>query len=248
MSMLTCYFDASGSKHGTSVYSVAGYVSTEDGWIAFDRDWTSRLERFHVPHFHMKEFGPSKGHFKGWEGKDCRRAEFLEQLVRITRRYALHSFSVTMNLNVYEAGNRLFSLKERGVVPLLLCGGGCVEKALKWGKEKRRTEPIKFYFEKGELDWGILKKWMDDRGIPCDSAPKRPDPSKSLGFPLTPLQAADFVAWQLRRLYDDSVMKGLDLVRESLRGLMTIPHDWGCREVPDIVKFAKANNFQPRQK
>ena len=246
--MLTCYFDGSGSKGGTKAYSVAGYVSTVDRWITFNEKWAALLKRHDLPYFHMKEFAPSVKHFKDWKGKEAKRGAFLEQLVNITRRYVLHSFSVTLRLDLYEVANEFYPLKKKRVVPLLLTGGGCISKALYWRRNKKRTkEPIAFYFEKDENDWGILKQWANDHGYPCESAPKIPDPSKPLDFPLTPLQAADFVAWEQRKLYDDVVINGLERVRHSLKGLMTIPHHWDAFETRDFTNFAIANKIEPRK-
>ena len=144
--------------------------------------------------------------------------------------------------------NEYFPLKEKRVVPLLPCGGGCISKALHWRRNKQRIEePILFYFEEDEKDWGILKQWANDHGYPCESGPKVPDPSKPLDFPLTPLQAADFVAWEQRKLYDDAVINGLNRIRHSLKGLMTIPHHWDSFEIRDFTNFAIANNLDPRK-
>jgi len=250
MVMLTCYFDGSGDKDSTNVYSVAGYVSTVDRWIDFDKKWSALLKRHGLPYFHMKEFAPSVDHFKEWKGKEKerKRGAFLEQLVNITRKHVLHSFSVTLRMDLYDAANKFYPLKEKRVVPLLLCGGGCIAKALYWRRNKGRAEePIMFYFERDEKNWGILKQWANDHGYPCESGPKLPDPSKPLDFPLTPLQAADFVAWEQRKLYDDVVIQGKDRIRYSLKGLTTIPHQWDAFETRDFTRFAIANKMEPRK-
>jgi len=43
ISMFTAYFDASGSPDEGKALVVAGYVSTGEQWLEFDREWQSLL-------------------------------------------------------------------------------------------------------------------------------------------------------------------------------------------------------------
>jgi len=229
------------------VFSVAGYISTAAEWISFDRKWSKLLFRNKVDYFHMKEFAPSTKQFAAWKKQEPRRGAFLQQLVEITRKHALHSFSVSLDMKLYNRANKYFELEEGDCSPLVICGGTCVEKVLGWRKDRARLEPIIFYFEEGEEGWGIFKTWMDKRGYPCESAPKLPNAKKPLNVPLTPLQAADFVAWETRKLYAETILVMIRKMRGSLEQLTTIPHDWGSFEMSDLRRFIMRNNISTRR-
>ncbi len=241
--MLTCYFDGSGHiADSNGVFCVAGYISTVDEWSKFDQKWNKLLKHNGVDYFRMSEFVQS------WKGKDRKQADFLRQLIRVTRTHVRRSFAISISVKLYNRGNELFVMKERGIVPLLICGGTCVEKAFRWRNERRPTEPIKFYFERGEKNWEILKNWMDRRGYACEDAPKIPDPQNPLDFPVTPFQAADFLAWEQRTLYINAILQSKPGLRGSLRELTTIPHEWETFQFKDYRRFARDNRLVLREK
>jgi len=68
--MFTAYFDASGSPDEGKAIVVAGYVSTGEQWLEFDREWQSLLEQETVSQFHMRDFAHSLREFAEWKGDE----------------------------------------------------------------------------------------------------------------------------------------------------------------------------------
>ena len=60
-------FDASGNKTDQTILLVAGFVSSVEQWMDFDRDWRKRLEDDGIEYFHATEFAHSRGAFEGWK-------------------------------------------------------------------------------------------------------------------------------------------------------------------------------------
>jgi hypothetical protein len=94
ISSYSLYCDAAGGKdHGFIV--VAGYLSTYEKWLAFNREWNILLGTVDLPYFHMKEFAQSRGPFADWKDDErgssrdtfCGRSRVLLSS-KYTRRWA----------------------------------------------------------------------------------------------------------------------------------------------------------------
>jgi hypothetical protein len=81
----TAYFDGSGSPDEGKAFVVAGYLSSADQWLQFDREWRECLEDEGVSSFHMRDFAPSLREFAAWKDDEPRRKQFLGRLIRITK-------------------------------------------------------------------------------------------------------------------------------------------------------------------
>jgi hypothetical protein len=46
--ILAAYFDESGKHHGSKVLTVAGYVSTPERWLAFEKEWKVALAELNL--------------------------------------------------------------------------------------------------------------------------------------------------------------------------------------------------------
>ena len=240
--MFTFYFDASGRKE---VIVVSGYVSTIDRWLKFEKQWNHLLAHFKVKYFHMKEFAHSTGQFTSWKNKSGKRADFLKSLIQIVRNNALCSIAVALNLETYRVFNKHYKLRECGGIPYALCAGTCVEKAFRWIRKKKKTGPIVFVFEDGDVGKGALLKYMETRNYPPPVF-RHKQPENPLDLPVTPLQAADLVAWEHQKLYIESSKEDGRDVRLSLLELTKMPHDWGRIEDRELKRICFRNNIPPR--
>jgi hypothetical protein len=83
------YFDESGHPDdpNTRAFAVGGCIASSEDWNAFDRTWSAALEAAEVPWFHMRDFAHSRGVFEGWPEK--RRRALLATLIRTMKDHRL---------------------------------------------------------------------------------------------------------------------------------------------------------------
>lgn len=84
MALLTGYYDETGdSKDPAQKFvGMAGFVAPAEKWEILERKWKFILKEFKVPYFHMKEFNPSEGVFKGWKDKESKRRRLFGSLIK----------------------------------------------------------------------------------------------------------------------------------------------------------------------
>ena len=95
MAVLSTYLDGGGSVAGSSssVFTVAGYLATDEQWGRWETDWQAALDRFQVPAANMKQFAQFSAPFEAWKEDDTRRADFLESLANIIHQHDLEGFA-----------------------------------------------------------------------------------------------------------------------------------------------------------
>lgn len=238
MLWLTCYYDAAGHPKGKHALVVGGYVAAVPAWLRFEREWKRALNKAGIDVFHMADFMARKGKFENWKGRDHEQARLLLKLVQITNKHARISFSTIILLDAWESVNKTYALREAHCTPYALCGFFTILRTAGWLWRRDRRFKAELIFEDGDLNKGDLI-WMIDRF----TGHKK----KILGglFPtfkgkeLSPLQAADFVAWEhlnaaRERLLKPDVPAGL---RETFKKLETIKKSWRIITEDQLLKF-----------
>jgi hypothetical protein len=82
---LVAAFDASG-KEETEVVVVAGFISSQDDWKSFDKEWRARLKKDGLDYLHMVDFANLKKQFAtGWKEDEPRRQSLFSDLIEIIR-------------------------------------------------------------------------------------------------------------------------------------------------------------------
>ena len=225
--LLACYLDeAGGNKEGFTV--VGGFVSTAALWEQFEIDWRLMLASYKIPHFHMKEFSQSNGPFKKWNDLPKIRRRFLHDATDIIRQRAQWAVFCYVHHQVYEIVDRHFALTETLSSPYAVAGRTCVAQVGLWNRSTNSPlEDIKFVFEDGGPDKGGLLAAMN-------IAPTLPDPifepsreiKNKLGIPrpgLVQLQAADFLAYELRKHRREAADRTGRPVRRSFYEILKVP-------------------------
>jgi len=238
-----CCDEAGGKDCGFVV--VAGYISTLDHWLAFSAEWNYLLGRFDLPYFHMKEFAHSKGPFASWKGDEPTRARFLSKAVEIIKGHVIRGFASLVEIDIFERVQQRHALAEAVGVPYSLAARTCVSKVHLHFPPKTKIHHI---FDQGAAGKGELIRIMERDGY---SPPvfrysrntRLPDGGAAHGF--VPLQAADFAAYEIRKVFKDDPSESwpLQKYRKSLRALATIPsetEDWGRYTEADLVKACTA--------
>lgn len=141
MAILSAYLDASGSVIDPKccVFTVAGYVGTDEQWEAFEDEWQHALDDVGVTHLHMKHFAHSRGEFLDWKGDEPRRARFLERLTGIIRSLELEDFSVALNMEHYRKVDKHFKMTE-SLGAYAMIAAAAIGKIEAWHGRYRRSD------------------------------------------------------------------------------------------------------------
>jgi len=238
----TLYLDAAGGKdHGFIV--VAGYLSTFEKWVSFATKWNLHLAAYDIPYFHMKEFSQSTGAFAGWNHQEDRRRSFLSKAAGIIEKHVERSFGCIVEFDTFERVNKRYGLNDIAGVPYSLAGINCVAKA----GNALLGRNVAYVFEDGDKGKGELMRIMGQEGYPSPCFGPSRDIQKNgrVVKGIVQLQAADFAAYELRKVFKDDPTEAwpLEKYRKSLRMLASIggsnPNDWGRFREKELVELCK---------
>jgi len=240
----TAYFDGSGSPDEGNILCVGGYVSTVRDWNEFEVDWSKALKWAKVDAFHMKDFVSCRRQFsnKKWERKELR-DEFIEKLVRATKRHVDHSMVAMVRLADWRIVNQEYALEESWLTPYALCGRTCVKMVHDWGD--RRGIPrkhIEFFFEYGDRHQDHLRKRMQlDHNFEPNFKPKTD---------IVPFQACDLSAYESHKA-EKKVEAGESIsindFRRSFIALLDIPYEHGIFYEADLRAICESAPIQMRE-
>jgi hypothetical protein len=200
--MLTVYFDES-YNHLTDkepkiplVYTVGGYLSTVQQWIAFESEWSEVLKKENIPYFHMADFESGFSYYKGWSKE--KRIRFLQKLHEIIHKYVLKGFVASIVLSDYDK----LTAEQKEIVfgePHMCALFTCMKKIVTMCDDLNLYEPIAFVFENSAYNGQIIDAF--DK-IPDDEKQRyRVGTVSFAGKEVVPLQASDILSYE--------VMKGL---------------------------------------
>ena len=197
---LTGYFDASGTHDGSETVVLAGWLSTDRGWIPFEEQWRALLGHYGLSMFHMREFAHHRGEFEHWS-EPQRRIRFSEFVETITR-YALSSVAVAVPVKEFEEEFTPAARRHVGgaygfaASVLMLEVARFVEESL---KPEGSPFQVAYVLEKGDLGAGQVMKLFQANMMDEKSAARE----HLLSFRIedkrkfVALQAADILAYEL---------------------------------------------------
>jgi hypothetical protein len=198
---LQAYFDDSG-RDDPPVFVLAGYVARAEQWAAFSDEWSAALAADPaIDYFKMQEAFSASGQFEGWsrhaiDGK-------LLLLANIIPRYVLQGLGVTVLHNEYNEVMR-GQFAPQLDRPYLFLYNSAVTSTLSWVRQKYPNEKVDFIFDEqqaeGDFASGLIRQVI--AAVP-DEAKKNIGRSPVPGNDRDdlPLQAADMLAWHLRRSF-----------------------------------------------
>ncbi len=242
--MFTAYLDASGSLN-QPVICVAGYVATVKAWETFDTDWRIALAHDNVPYFHMKEFIACRGAFKDWTPDQVsRRANFLARLVDIIRVACRNGFQTLTAIRKcdFDEINQGYLVRETFGNPYAFCALSCAVKTRFWKTELKIQEPIEYIFEHGDTGWMALKRAFDKFDLPIPIQKRKRNKNNPDGP--TPLEAADFAAWEMHKVIatvEQKTVRSVNELRRSFHALHQIRGDkvWGVTTKSKFIKLCE---------
>lgn len=198
--MMTACFDAAGQLDQKFMV-VAGFVSSADDWIDFDRLWRDRLAQDGLSYFHMHDFAQSIEEFSiGWKEDEGRRQRLLGDIMNIIQSHAYQKFSCSVEIQSLNDNIKPEIIEEYHLKSYVFAARDCAARVREWAKSFSAREVPTLVFEYGDLYQRLLTKRLviDNFAPPIYKFKKdtvNKDGTEIMGF--TPLQAADFFAYEV---------------------------------------------------
>ena len=227
--MLTIAFDCGGDD-GTEYLTVAGFASSARDWDSFSEQWKKRLDQDGIAFFRTVDANALRGPFEHWrdlpedESKRLRKNLFAD-LMDIIRRHIYQKFSCTIVNKAYAATENA-ARKEFAESAYSLAARTCEKNGRHWlmhdpywANCKKMLIRAVFELGDGGQDEGKMKDRLRKEygNIPPIFMPKkdtlRDDGTIEYGF--VPLQAADWLAWEINRATQSLYSGKIDSLEET---------------------------------
>ena len=210
VSLIKAYFDESGSHAGSRALCVAGFIIESHQVRRMETRWQEMLARYQLPYFHMVDCAHGLPPFQALD-KSTRIAAETEAIDIICDTMA---YGIAVSLDPKEYDEYVAQLPLMGSA-YTLCAHTCLAAVKAWCNQQNYHGKIDFYFESGhasEAECDILMKRLfamphlkrDHRHETHSFCDKRM---------VTPLQAADIIAW----LYHTEQKRGIERKRPRPR-------------------------------
>jgi len=239
------------------VFTVAGYLATDEQWEGFESDWQSILDRYEVDALTMKHLAHFKKAFASWKSNEKARAAFLQELAGVIHKHDLEGFAFSLNMDHYREIDRHIRLTE-SMPPYALTALFAVAKIRDWQRRYRPTDSLLCLFELGDVGQGPFKHKMENewKGTGMMKPVFMPKEWTENGVTkcCLPLQAADFLAYETNKMLSDFLNKGKRIVRESVfrlgykDGVFERQPTNAYLEASHILGVARGYRIRPRTK
>jgi hypothetical protein len=127
---------------------------------------------------------------------------------------------------VFDTANQTHQVAETLSSPYAIAGRACISLVDRWNRAQGTPDQVRYVFEEGGPDKGGLVSALD---VPYKLSAPSFDPSSdiveksgSIRKGIVPLQAADLLAYELRKHKRELILRSGRLPRKSLRGLLKI--------------------------
>lgn len=197
--MLTAFVDDSGSGGDSPWVVLAGYVGTVCDWAGFDSNWSKVLEsQPRIEYFKSSEAESLKGQFLG-ASVDQRNAK-IEALINVVGRHAQRAICARMRQEDYNDIIRP-NVPEIWDDAYFFLFPAFIVAVLSMEKYHGKSEPAEFICDSSQrVDKRAVKLYDQLNRLP-QFAGRIIDVSFQSDKECLPLQAADLLAWQVRRFF-----------------------------------------------
>jgi hypothetical protein len=242
---MLAYFDASGSMGDSPVFVMAGYIGRSADWERFTPEWQAGLETPKaIDYFKMSEAWARRGEFHGWHTED--RDSRLKLLAPIVNRHAIASVISVVPINSWKrhfVGRLDNSYHDR---PYYFAFHGIISNAVKYLHAKSIKEKIDCIFdsEGGEP----IAEIIDGFSRYAEMAPNHL--KEYIGDPpvfrdekeILPLQAADMLAWHIRRIFakqaiGNEAINALTPIAEEVFNIEQAQTVWTDEQLKEVIEF-----------
>ena len=196
--MLKCYIDDSGSGGDSKWFVLAGYVGTVAGWDRFDEAWRNALDDHpRIDYFKSSEAERLRDQFCGFT--EQQRDAKIDALIEVIGSCADRALSGRMRQRDYNEIAK-GQIPERYDSPYYLLFPTIIAAAVGMERIEGKGEPIEFVFDTDQR-FERLKYEMVTKLRPLRSFSGLLNVSYCDDKEALPLQAADLLAWQIRRAF-----------------------------------------------
>ncbi len=194
------YLDNSGDEEDKQhkICSIAGYITNVKKWRKYEKLWRQVLKKHKVPYLHMREFAPNNPPFEKFKDNELERRKFLQSLVNVMQEVNLigcvsivklddlKRFNLERNtkidalaLNLYICMTTYGLMYPKTSFEIVIDKLNNAERIIAKAKEYAKTD-ICFTGSCEYVQPIPLEKHLNSKKI-------------------TPIQAADFLAWEARK-------------------------------------------------
>ena len=244
MLRLTAYLDESGHSKNpeTRFVGMAGFVAPLEKWEAFVVSWRKTLDAFSLKDaFHMKDFAHSTGQFAvGWKAEKQKREDLFGKLIDTIKATGGTPVGAIVSLEGYESLTECQRSAFKGpyYIAFQICTRGAaiaahflpieerVDMVYAYNEEFGAIKPAEMYSVdhagNAEQLWHAIKDHTDfgqRMGKYASGTPAE----------LVQVQAADVVAYELAKEFENRINRPNDEMRYGLRQIL--------RMVPIFPKF-----------
>lgn len=240
--MLQAFVDDSASDVGDKRLFLAAYINGADQWTAFSDAWDRKLrESPAIEYFKMSEAHSGRGQFDGWaEPERDRKVLGLAQVIRDHRPWSVHCSVSREQYGRIVAPVAPLGLKNA----YFACFWDVMQVTAQYhlALEIEGVPPVDFVFdEQGGLGLDAVTwyEWLKAGQVPEVRSLLGATPVFHDDKQVVPLQAADMLAWHLRRWHERGqaeVLPALDLLIESRTHV--------CRDVDEATLKTIARGFR----
>ena len=272
LAFLQAFSDDSAGETGDRRLFIAGYLNWAERWAEFADAWAEELRRPPaIEYLRMVEAQNRRDQFAGWDDDSVDRK--LEALACVIERFRPLSFQFSVSRRDFD-----LHVKQNSPRPLTKphfdCIFGVISMLANWSDQSGFRVPIDFIFDEQDgvsTDVSLLFEQMIRPLPPTVQTLINGHPIFRDDKGLSPLQAADMLAWHLRREHEMSeTIPRLTVLRKSAGHLtgelpLELLIKWGnqiqqvpgvpvaqsksqWRKVRDVMFMAKEAGFVPPPK
>jgi uncharacterized protein DUF3800 len=228
MTEYAAYFDDSGHPDDQPYVVVAGFISSEEQWLIFEREWREDLQPFGIDVFHMADFESSRL----WTRE--KKNELLRKLIATIRVRTRFHIDHIVPMDMYRQINEKYAFEEVIGTPYALAGRTVAKSINEWKQKYMKSgDKLLVFFEDGTKHKGDFMDAMARDKLPCPVFIKKSD--------AVSLQAADLAAWECFEAIQTSTTK-IPIFRPEFKFMMREPYpfDSGCYTLENMEEMCRA--------
>ena len=254
MTFLHAYIDDSASDSGDQRLYFAGYINSAHNWRLFTDAWDDELKSTpSISYLKMVEASNRRGEFRGWKEEDINNK--LKGFARVIRHFQPISFEFSASRKAFS--DLLAPHSPRNLSdPYFACNFGIVSMLSRYYANAGSKIPIEFIFDQQDGVDASVDLFFEEM---AQNLPKRArhlihnKPLFRNDKAVKPLQAADMLAWHLRREHEDATLLKRELtslIRDQETHLVSgIPDEtvakWSesLRQLPGLQQLRTKNQW-----